>query len=172
MLTAGDVDKIVNGNFAPDIKKLASEIEVNVGDIAALQAIGVRIVAEYGQEGLRKVMQYIDTIHAEEFSDLEAFDVVVPKRRRKYWDDLGIRPMKTKGQMAADRFHEIYRDSCNKRKKTTKAEAVAQHIDALVKLLQEEPDAVVEPILDYLLERINWKRFEHVAQKLDEAGHG
>jgi hypothetical protein len=40
------------------------------------------------------------------------------------------------------------------RKRTTKAEAVAQHIDALVKLLRNEPDTIVGPILDSLLERI------------------
>jgi hypothetical protein len=99
-------------------------------------------------------MQYIETIHAEEFLDFEALDVI--SRVGRYTI--------TKGQIASKRFGEIYRGSSGKRKKTTKAEAVAQHIDALVKLLQEEPDTVVEPILDFLLER--------VAKKLGEAGHG
>ena len=40
------------------------------------------------------------------------------------------------------------------RKKTTKAEAIARHIDALVTLLRNEPDTIVGPILDSLLERI------------------
>jgi hypothetical protein len=41
------------------------------------------------------------------------------------------------------------------RKKTTKAEAIARHIDALIKLLQDEPDAIVGPILDNLIRRLN-----------------
>jgi hypothetical protein len=60
---------------------------------------------------------------------------------------------------------------CGGRKKTTKAEAIARQIDALVKLLQEEPDGIVGPILDHLLKRINWKRFERVVKKLREAGY-
>jgi len=44
------------------------------------------------------------------------------------------------------------------RKKTTKAEAIARHVDALVRLLQNEPDTIVRPILDNLLERINRER--------------
>jgi hypothetical protein len=55
----------------------------------------------------------------------------------------------------------MYDDACAIKKRTTKAEFVRQHIDALVKLLQNEPDAVVDPILDSLLERINWSRLEH-----------
>ena len=44
------------------------------------------------------------------------------------------------------------------RKKTTKAEAIARYIAALVKLLQDEPDNIVGPILDHLLERISRSR--------------
>jgi hypothetical protein len=160
MLTATDLDNIVRGNFAPDIGKLAAEIEANVGDPAALHAIGARIVADYGQEGLCKVMHLIETIHAEEFSNPEAFDVVIGGRMRghlvrKYGS---FRPMKTKGEIAKQPYCEIYRGSSRKRKKTTKAEAIARHIDALVKLLQDEPDTVVGPILDSLVERINRSR--------------
>jgi hypothetical protein len=145
------VDNIVRGNFAPDVEKLAGEIEANVGDPAALHAIGARVVADYGQEGLRKVMILIDTAHAEEFSNPEAFDVVIGR----YTKQLGFRPMKTKGEIASERYYEIYRGSNSKRKKTTKAEAIARHIDALVKLLQDEPDAIVGPILDNLIRRLN-----------------
>jgi hypothetical protein len=49
---------------------------------------------------------------------------------------------------------DLYRDNSFKRKKTTKAEAVARNITALVKLLENEPDTIVEPILDNLVERI------------------
>jgi hypothetical protein len=42
-----------------------------------------------------------------------------------------------------------------KRKRTTKAEAVARHIAALLKLLENEPDTIVGPVLDNLVERIN-----------------
>ena len=150
-LTAVDVDNIVRGNFAPDIKKLASEIEASLGNPAALQAIGARIVADRGQEGLREVMRHVSAIHTEEFSNPEALVRVCG----------GVRGTVTKGQIAVERFFDIYRGSSGKRKKTTKAEAVARHIDGLVKLLQNEPDTVVDPILDSLLERINWSRLEH-----------
>jgi hypothetical protein len=103
-------------------------------------------------------MRLIKTAHAEEFSNPEAFDVVVAKPYRQNLKAVGIRPMKTKGAIASERFYEIYRAACFKRKKTTKAEAIARHIAALVKLLQHEPDAVVEPILDSLFERINRER--------------
>jgi hypothetical protein len=112
MLTAVDVDNIVGGNFAPDVKKLAREIEANVDDPAALRAIGARIVADYGQAGLRNVMYYIDIIHAEEFSNPEAFDVIIPRVFRRCFEHEGVRPMKTKGQIASDRYHEIYRGKC------------------------------------------------------------
>jgi hypothetical protein len=49
-----------------------------------------------------------------------------------------------------------------RRKKTTKAEAVARHIAALVKLLENEPDAIVGPVLDNLAERINWARLRQL----------
>jgi hypothetical protein len=150
-LTAADVDNIIRGNFAPDIGKLAAAIETNVGDAAALRAIGARIVANYGQEGLRKVMHLINTAHAEEFSNPEAFDLVIGGLQ-KY---LNFRPMTTKGEIAKQPYYEIYRGSSSKRKKTTKAEAIARHIDALVKLLQIEPNTIVGPILDSLIERIN-----------------
>src|SRR5262249_10545164 len=101
-------------------------------------------------------------IHAEKFSNPEVLDVVC--RVGRYTT--------TKGQFASKQFFGLYRGSSGKRKQTTKAEAVAQHVAALVKLLQGEPNTVVGPILDFLLERINWKRFERVTQKLDEAGHG
>jgi hypothetical protein len=42
-----------------------------------------------------------------------------------------------------------------KRKKTTKAEAVARHITALVELLENEPDSIVRPILGDLIERVD-----------------
>jgi len=148
MLTAMDVASITSEIFAPDAGKLAAEIEANVGDPGALHAIGARIVADYGQEGLRKVMHLINTIHAEEFSNPETFDAVYGKR----WSDLRL--TKTKGQIASERFSEVYRGSSGKRKKTTKAEAVARHIAGLVKLLQDEPDEIINPILDHLLERI------------------
>jgi hypothetical protein len=45
-----------------------------------------------------------------------------------------------------------------KRKKTTKSKAIARHIAALVKLLGNEPDTIVGPVLDNLLERINRAR--------------
>jgi hypothetical protein len=155
-LTAADVDNIVWGNFAPDIKKLASEIEASLGDPAALQAIGVRIVADHGQDGLRKVMHHISAIHAEEFSNSERVDRIYRSGRVERGTLIlcGERGTVTKGQIAAERFFEVYRGASQKRKKTTKAEAIAQRIDALVKLLQNEPDVVVESILDNLLERI------------------
>jgi hypothetical protein len=49
----------------------------------------------------------------------------------------------------------MYDDAVAMRKRTTKAEFVRQHIDALVKLLQDEPDTVVAPILDNLIGRLN-----------------
>jgi hypothetical protein len=149
-LTVADVDNIVRGNFAPDIEKLAGEIEANVGDSGALHAIGARIVAHYGQEGLRKVMTLITTAHAEEFSNPEAFDVVRPR-----WSPSDFRPMITKGEIAKRSYFEVHWGANSKRKKTTKAEAIARHIDALVKLLQDEPDAIVGPILDNLIRRLN-----------------
>jgi hypothetical protein len=154
MLTAMDVDKIVSGDFAPDIKKLVSEIEANVGDPAALRAIGARIVADYGRAGLRNVMYFIEITHAEEFSDSEAFDLIVPEPFRTHFEREGFRPMKTKGQIASDRYHEIYKESAFRRKKTTKAEAIARHIAALARLLQDEPGTVVGPILDNLFKRL------------------
>jgi hypothetical protein len=52
------------------------------------------------------------------------------------------------------------------RKKTTKAEAVARHIAALVRLLENEPDTIVGPVLDNLVERINWARLKrHMARE-------
>jgi len=126
-LTVTDVDNIVRRNFAPDIKKLASEIENKFGDPVALRAIGARIVASYGQEGLRKAINRLQIIYGGDYSDRELLD-------------------------------GIYQDACTKRKKTTKAEAVARHIDALVELLQDEPNDIVEPVLDDLLERIDSAR--------------
>src|SRR5262245_34743306 len=64
MLTVTDVGSIVDGNFVPDVKKLASEIEANVDDPVTLRAVGARIIADYGQKGLQKVMDHINTIHA------------------------------------------------------------------------------------------------------------
>jgi len=123
-LTAADVDNILRGNFAPDFKKLAGEIENKFGDPVALRTIGADIVASYGREGLRKVVHRLEIIYGGDHSDHELLD-------------------------------GIYRDACIRRKKTTKAEAVARHIDALVKLLHDEPDTVVGPILDGLIGRLN-----------------
>jgi hypothetical protein len=142
--TVADVDNIIRRNFAPDVEKLVSEIEMNLGDHAALCAIGARIVADHGQSGFRKVIERIDTIHTEEFSNPEAVDLIQGK----------FRGVITKGEIAQQRFDGLYRGACGKRKKTTKAEAIARHIDALVNLLRDEPDTIVGPILDSLLERI------------------
>jgi len=46
------------------------------------------------------------------------------------------------------------------------SEAIARHIDALVKLLQNEPDAIVDPVLDHLLERINRSRVRKLLGQL------
>jgi hypothetical protein len=123
-LTVADADNIVRGNFAPDIKKLVSELEAHLGDFDALRAFGARIVARYGHRVCREVVRRAEIIY-------------------------GGRPPILDG---------IWADAVGMRKRTTKAEAVAQHIDALVKLLQNEPGAVVEPILDNLLKRINRER--------------
>jgi hypothetical protein len=154
-LTVMDVDNIISGNFAPDVEKLASEIEASLGNPAALQAIGARIVADYGQEGLQEVMRHVEAIHAEEFSNPEAVDLIVGGPRAARWK---FRGTVTKGQIAAQRLHEIYRGSVGRRKKTTKAEAIARHIDALAKLLRDEPDVIVGPILDSLLKHIKARR--------------
>ena len=53
---------------------------------------------------------------------------------------------------------EVYSGNSGKRRKTIKAEAVARHIAALVKLLENEPDTIVGPILDNLVERIRGAR--------------
>jgi hypothetical protein len=147
-LTVTDVDNIISGNFAPDVEKLASEIEASLGNPAALQAIGARIVADYGQEGLREVMHHISAVHAEEFSNPEALV--------RIWGR--VRGSVTKGQIAVERFFDIYHGSSGKRKRTTKAEAIARHIDALAKLLQDEPDVIVGAILNSLLEHIKARR--------------
>ena len=123
-LTVADVDSIVRRNFAPDIKKLASELEAHLGDFDALRAFGARIVAKYGRRVCGEVVHRAEIIYG------------------------GRRPV----------LNGIWQDAVGMRKRTTKAEAVAQHINALVKLLQNEPNAVVEPILDNLLERINRER--------------
>jgi transcriptional regulator with XRE-family HTH domain len=41
------------------------------------------------------------------------------------------------------------------RNSTIRAEAARRHVDALVKLLHDEPDTVIRPILDNLFERIH-----------------
>ena len=62
-LTPADVDDIVRGKFAPDVKKLASELEPYLGDPIALRGLGARIVARYGQAGLREVMDRAKIIY-------------------------------------------------------------------------------------------------------------
>jgi hypothetical protein len=148
MMRSIDVDNIVRRNFAPDIEKIGASLS----NPAALHAIGARIVADYGQEGLRKVMDHIEAIHAEEFSNSEALARIYKA---------GFCGTVTKGQIAAQRFNEIYRGSSGKRKKTTRAEAIARHTAALVKLLQDEPDDIIKPILADLLERLNWGRLKY-----------
>jgi hypothetical protein len=133
-LTVADVDNIIRRNFAPDIKKLVSEIEMNLGDHATLCAIGARIGADHGQSGFRKVMDRINEIHNEEFSNFEKVDRIIGPK---------FRSVTNKGAIARRRFDGLYRGATFKRKKTTKAEAIARHIDALVKLLQNEPDTIV-----------------------------
>ena len=147
-LTVPDVDNIVRRNFAPNVEKLVSEIVMNLGNHAALYAIGARIVADHGQDEFRKVMERIDAINTKEFSNPEGVDLIVSLGRPRF------RGMRTKMVIVARRrLDGLYWGACGKRKKTTKAEAVARHIDALVKLLRNEPDTIVGPILDSLLER-------------------
>jgi len=150
-LMVADVDNIIQRNFAPDVEKFASEILMNLGDHSALYAIGARIVADHGQDGFLKVMEHIGAINTEEFSNADAVD---------------FRGVITKGEIARRRLDGLYRSAWNKRKKTTKAEAIARHIDALVKLLQNEPDAIVDPVLDHLLERINRSRVRKLLGQL------
>jgi hypothetical protein len=153
MLTAVDLHNIVTDNFAPDVEKLASEIEVSLGNPAALQAIGARIIADYGQEGLREVMHHVKAIHAEEFSNSEMIDRIVGGPYYRF------RSVTTKGQIAAEHLYEIYGGGAVRgRKKTTKADAVARHITALVRLLENEPDTIVGPILNNLSKRIDAAR--------------
>ena len=52
-----------------------------------------------------------------------------------------------------------------RRKKTTKAEAIARHIAALVKLLENEPDTTIGPALDNLVERINRARLAKLSER-------
>ena len=125
-LTAADLDNIVTENFAPDIKKLAHEIGTNLDNPVALQALGARIVERYGQDGLRKVIEYAKIVYD------------VGQRHGDNWQP----------------FDPMYRDTAFTRKKTTKAEAIVRHIAALVKLLENEPDTIVGPVLDNLVERI------------------
>lgn len=127
MLTATDVDKIVSGDFVPDIKKLAEELGAHLSNPAALHAVSTRIVAQYGRRVASDVAQRADVIyggggHCAGMPGL-------------HWTAISYG-----------------------RKKTTKAEAIARHVDALVRLLQNEPDTIVRPILDNLLERINRER--------------
>jgi len=129
MLTATDVDKIVGGNFAPDIKRLAEELGVHLSNPAALHAISTRIVAQYGRRVASDVARRADVIYG-------GGDRCVGMPGL-HWTAISYG-----------------------RKKTTKAEAIARHIDALVKFLQNEPDTVVGPILDSLLERIRSKQHE------------
>ena len=123
-LTAADVNNIVTDNFAPDIKRLAHEIETNLDNPTALRAIGTYIIATYGHQGMRDVYNYVRIIYGGAKAINKAIDEV------------------------------YFADNVSKRKRTTKAEAIAQHIAALVKLLENESDITVGPILDNLVERI------------------
>jgi hypothetical protein len=127
-LTTADLDNIVTENFAPDIKKLAHEIGANLDNPVALRAIGTHIIASYGHQGMRDVYSYVRIIYG--------------------------------GTKAINKaIGDVYSvDNVFKRKRTTKAEAVARHIAALVKLLENEPDTIVGPVLDNLAERINRAR--------------
>ena len=127
-LTAADLDNIVTENFAPDIKKLAQEIVANLDNPTALRAIGTHIIATYGHQGMRDVYNYVRIIYWGTKAINEAIGVV------------------------------YYVGNCFKRKSTTKAEAIARHIAALVKLLENEPDTIVGPVLDNLVERISRAR--------------
>jgi hypothetical protein len=124
-LTAADLDNIFIENFAPDIKKLAHEVGADLYDPDALAAICKRIVANYGQRELWKVLKLAEIIYG--------------------------------GDEPLWRLLEDYSVAL-KRKKTTKAEAVARHIAALVKLLENEPESIVGPVLDNLRERISRAR--------------
>src|SRR5262249_4588166 len=120
-LTVADGNDIGRGNFSPDIKKLASELDPHLGDFNALRVFGARIVSRYGHQVCREVVHSAKIIYG------------------------GGPPI----------LNGIWFAAVRMRKRTTKADAVAQHTDALVKLLRNQPDAIVEPILDSLLERIN-----------------
>jgi hypothetical protein len=129
-LTVADLHNIVTDNFAPDIKKLAHEIGANLDNPVALRAIGTHIIASYGTQALYDAHGYAEIVYG--------------------------------GTKAINEwFGELYMGGNpigRTRKRTTKAEAVARHIAALVKLLENEPDTIVGPILDNLVERIRGAR--------------
>jgi hypothetical protein len=141
-LTAVDVDHIANGNFVPDIKKLADEIGINRDDPFTLRAIGARVVTDYGVRKLSKAVDRAEIIYGGD--DREISNEVF--RGTYQGEGAGIKKVE---------------------KRTTKAEAVARHMTALIRLLENEPDAIVGPILDNLLERLNWARLEYVTKKLE-----
>ena len=134
-LTAADVNNIVAENFAPDIKKLARDIGANLDNPVALRAIGTHIIATYGHQRMRDVYSYVRIIYGGTKAINKAID-------------------------------EVYSvDNVSKRKRTTKAEAIARHIAALVKLLENEPDTTIGPALDNLVERISRARLAKLSER-------
>lgn len=83
--------------------------------------------------------------------------------RRELWKVIGLAEIIYGGDEPLWRLIPL--SAAIRRKKTTKAEAIARHIAALVKLLENEPDTTIGPALDNLVERINRARLAKLSER-------
>ena len=83
--------------------------------------------------------------------------------RRELWKVIGLAEIIYGGDEPLWRLIPL--SAAIRRKKTTKAEAIARHIAALVKLLENESDTTIGPVLDNLVERINWARVAKLSER-------